>query len=84
MTVELIDADGDAAVVGELGTGASTILFIIDLAIIIAISRMGHVLLGQLLFVEDAVTGRPRVLSVWIVPPWFPRHCSPLSEVALP
>lgn len=46
MAIEVIDADGDTAIVGELGTGARTVPFIVDLAIILAVSRRGHVVFG--------------------------------------
>jgi hypothetical protein len=52
LATEVIDADGDAAIVGELGTGPRAILFIVDLAIMFAIGRGRHVVLGQLLVVE--------------------------------
>lgn len=53
----MVDADGDMAIVGELGTGARAILCIVDLAIMFAVSRWGHVVLGQLLIVEADVCG---------------------------
>jgi hypothetical protein len=46
VAIEVIDADVDTAIVGELGTVTRIIIFIVDLTIIIAVSRRGHIVLG--------------------------------------
>jgi hypothetical protein len=46
MAIELIDADVDTAVIGDTGTGAWAVLFVADLAIDLAVSRRGYVVLS--------------------------------------
>jgi hypothetical protein len=48
MAIELIDADVDTAVIGDTGTGAQAVLFVADLAIDLAVSRRGYVVLGRI------------------------------------
>ncbi len=44
----MIDADVDTAVIGDTGTGAQAVLFVADLAIDLAVSKMGHAVLGRI------------------------------------
>lgn len=53
--IKVIDADSGTAIVGEVSTDARVILLIMDLAIIIAVSRRGYVVPGQLLIAEDGL-----------------------------
>ena len=65
---QLIDADTDTDVIGNMGTGAEASLYVVDLTIDVAISRNRNVVLDrveELSLFQECLLSRGFVGSVW-------------------